>query len=42
MHLNLQLTVEDDTTLGDKVCQELAAGRWLSPGTPVSSTHKTA
>jgi hypothetical protein len=25
----------------DKVCQGLAAGRWFSPGTPVSSTNKT-
>ena len=25
----------------DKVCQWLAAGRWFSPGTPVSSTNKT-
>jgi len=23
------------------VCQLLAAGQWLSPGTPVSSTNKT-
>jgi hypothetical protein len=30
-----------DTTLCDKVCQLLAAGRWFSPGTPVSSTNKT-
>jgi hypothetical protein len=30
-----------DTTLCDKVCQWLTAGRWLSPGTPVSSTNKT-
>jgi hypothetical protein len=30
-----------DTTLCDKVCQSLAAGRWFSPGTPVSSTNKT-
>jgi hypothetical protein len=29
------------TTLCDKVCQWLAVGRWLSPGTPVSSTNKT-
>ena len=29
------------TTLCDKVCQWLAAGRWFSPGTPVSSTNKT-
>ena len=28
------------TTLCDKVCQWLAAGRWISPGTPVSSTNK--
>jgi hypothetical protein len=25
----------------DKVCRWLATGRWLSPGTPVSSTNKT-
>ena len=31
-----------DTTLLDKVCQWLAAGRWFSPCTPVSSTNKTA
>jgi len=30
-----------NTTLCDKVCQWLAAGRWFSPGTPVSSTNKT-
>ena len=30
-----------DTTLCDKVCQWLEAGRWFSPGTPVSSTNKT-
>ena len=30
-----------DTTLNDKVCQWLAAGRWFSPGTTVSSTNKT-
>ena len=30
-----------DTTLCDKVCQWLAAGRWFSLGTPVSSTNKT-
>jgi hypothetical protein len=29
------------TTLYDKVCQWLAAGRLFSPGTPVSSTNKT-
>ena len=27
--------------ISDKVCQWLAAGRWFSPGTPVSSTNKT-
>jgi hypothetical protein len=32
---------ELDTILCDKVCQWLAAGRWFSPGTPVSSTNKT-
>ena len=30
-----------DTTLCDKVWQWLAAGRWVSPGTPVSSTDIT-
>jgi len=30
-----------ETTLCDQVCQWLAAGRWFSPGTPVSSTNKT-
>ena len=30
-----------DTTLCDKVCQWLTAGRWFSPGTSVSSTNKT-
>jgi hypothetical protein len=30
-----------DTTLCDKVCQWLAAGRWFSLCTPVSSTNKT-
>ena len=29
-----------DTTLCDKLCQWLTAGRWFSPGTPVSSTNK--
>ena len=29
------------TTLCDKVCQWLAAGRWFSPGPPVSFTNKT-
>jgi hypothetical protein len=30
-----------DTTLCDKVCQLLVAGRWFSPGTLVSSTNQT-
>ena len=30
-----------DTTLCDKVCQLLAAGRWFSPCTTISSTNKT-
>ena len=30
-----------DTTLCDKVCLWLATGRWISPGTPVSSTNET-
>ena len=29
------------TTLCDAICQLLAAGRWFSPGIPVSSTNKT-
>jgi hypothetical protein len=29
------------TTLCDKVCQQLATGRWFSPGSPVSSINKT-
>jgi len=28
-----------DTTSCDKVCQLLEAGRWFSPGIPVSSTN---
>jgi len=30
-----------DTTVCDKVWQCIAASRWFSPGTPVSSTNKT-
>ena len=30
-----------DTTLCDKVCQWLAAGRWFSQGIPASSTNET-
>jgi hypothetical protein len=30
-----------DTTVCNKVCQWPTAGRWFSPGTPVSSTNKT-
>ena len=30
-----------DTTLCDKVCQWLATGQWISPGTPFTSTNKT-
>ena len=30
-----------DTTLCDKVCQWLAKGAWISPGTPVFSTNET-
>jgi hypothetical protein len=29
------------TTLCDKVCQQIATGRWFSPVPPVSSTNKT-
>ena len=35
------LLTSTDTPLCDKVCPWLAAGRWLSPGTQVSSTNKT-
>ena len=31
----------NEFALCDKVCQSLVAGRWISPGTPVSSTNKT-
>ena len=31
-----------DTPLCHKVCQWIAVGRWFSPGTPVSSTNRTA
>ena len=30
-----------DTTLCDKVCQWLPTGRWISPGTPFTSTNTT-
>ena len=30
-----------DTTVCDKVCQWLATGRYIPPGTPVSSPNKT-
>ena len=30
-----------DTTVYDKACQWLATGRWLSPGTPMSSSNNT-
>jgi len=30
-----------DTTLCDKVCQWLTAGKWFSPGTLISSINKT-
>jgi hypothetical protein len=39
-HYQLRLGVLD-TTLYDIVCQWLAAGRWFSTDTPVSSTNKT-
>ena len=35
------LKIWKNTTLCDKVYQWLAAGRWFSLGTPVSSTNKT-
>ena len=37
----IDLILQSDTTLCDKVCQWLATGRWFSPDTPVSSTNKT-
>jgi hypothetical protein len=37
----MTLLQRDNTTLCDKICQWLAAGRWFSPGTTVSSTNKT-
>jgi hypothetical protein len=37
----LSVYIKYDTTLCDKVCQWLAAGRWFSHGTLVSSTNKT-
>ena len=30
-----------DTTLCEKGCHLLATGRWISPGTQVSSTNRT-
>jgi len=30
-----------NTTLCDKICQWLAAGRWFSPGTRISFTYAT-
>ena len=33
--------VSSNITLCDKVCQLHATGRWLSPGTQVSSSNKT-
>ena len=39
--LNHNQTGVLDTTLCDKVCQCLVAGRWFSPGSLVSSTNKT-
>jgi hypothetical protein len=35
-----RITLNAKCTLWDKVCHRLAAGRWLSPGTPVCSTNK--
>jgi hypothetical protein len=40
-HLWQQLKRGALNILCDKVCQWLAAGRWFSPGTPVSSTNIT-
>jgi cytochrome c len=40
-HCKLQNESTRLATTSDKVHQLLAHGRWLSPGTPVSSTTKT-
>jgi len=40
-HSNNLHVLAINTTLCDKVCQCLAAGRWFSPGTPVLSTNET-
>ena len=37
----IDLILQSDATLCDKVCQSLATGRWFSPDTLVSSTNKT-
>ena len=39
--VRLSLLAVHDTTLCDKVCQWLAAYRWFSSGTTVSSTNKS-
>ena len=43
VQISLRRGVRDTkcTTLCEKVCQWLAAGRWFSLGTPVSSINKT-
>jgi hypothetical protein len=38
---HLQCPDNGDVILCNKVFQPLAAGRWFSPGTPVSSINKT-
>jgi hypothetical protein len=35
------LNTKKNSWLCDKVCQWFAAGRWFSPGNPVSSTNNT-
>jgi hypothetical protein len=37
----IEFSNKNDTTLCDQVCRGLGAGRWFSPGTPVSSNNKT-
>jgi hypothetical protein len=42
LQLTLWFRILLDATLCDTVCQWLVAGRWFSPGTPVSSINKIA
>jgi hypothetical protein len=41
LHVSVRISIRRCKTLCDKVCQWLARGRWVSPGTPVSSNNKT-